>query len=115
MDASFLDRSVAGVPLLFVVLGLVEFTKAFRNSAGGQLVTGNGLFLLSLLYGLLIGGGYMIGSTRPPAPGDAWIAFVYWFGVGVYGLAVGLVACGLYDTIKNLFTKIVERVGLKGD
>lgn len=105
MDAldfvTFLRTAVAGIPLLFPVMGLVEFIKLFKDKDGFQLVSGNSLLLSSLLIGLVFGTGYMITVTRPPATPDWYIAYVYWFGVAIYGLAIGLVASGLYNVIKN--------------
>ena len=102
----FLDKAVAGVPLLFVVLGLVEFFKSFKGKDGNQFFQGNALLIISMLWGLALGGFYMLSQTRPPI-GDWWEAYGYWFALVFYGLALGLVASGLYDTIKGLFTRMI--------
>jgi hypothetical protein len=108
MDFSlFLDHAVAGVPLLFVVLGIVEWFKGFKNSAGNQLFQGNDLLILSMFWGLCVGGCYMLSQVRPPG-GDWWVGFVYWFALVFYGIALGLVASGLYDTIKGIVEKILS-------
>jgi hypothetical protein len=106
---SFLQAAVKGVPLLFVVFGLVEWAKRLTKKDGSQLITGNGLLVLSLFLGLFFGSGFMVMSERPPLSLDWYVLFVYWFGVGVYGLAIGLVASGLYDLIKGLITQLVAR------
>ena len=106
---SFLQAAVKGVPLLFVVFGLVEWSKHLTKKDGTQLIDGNGLLVLSLLLGLLFGSGFMIMTERPPQASDWYVLFVYWFGVGVYGIAIGLVASGLYDSIKGLITQLVGR------
>jgi ABC-type polysaccharide/polyol phosphate export permease len=106
---SFLQAAVKGVPLLFVVFGLVEWAKRLTKPDGSQLITGNGLLVLSLFLGLFFGSGFMVMSERPPLSLDWYVLFVYWFGVGVYGLAIGLVASGLYDLIKGLITQLVTR------
>jgi uncharacterized membrane protein len=106
---SFLQAAVKGVPLLFVVFGLVEWAKRLTKPDGSQLITGNGLLVLSLFLGLFFGSGFMVMSERPPITNDWYVAFVYWFGVGVYGLAIGLVASGLYEFVKDLISKLVTR------
>ena len=80
---------VAGIPLMLIVLGLVQFIKGFG-------VTGNQVKALSLSVGLVLGVGYQFSIA---APAD----FAGWFAVVVFGLGLGLVASGLYDanTPKN--------------
>ena len=97
---SFLKPAVAGVPLVFVIMGLVEWLKRLG-------VTGNNILYASMGIGVVIGSGYMVTQTRPPLV-DAWIIYVYWFAVIVYGLAMGIVASGLYDVIKNMLKPMVE-------
>ncbi len=99
--AAYADAAVAGVPLLFVVLGFVEWLKSFKDKTGGQLINGNWLLLASMFVGLILGGGFMITKTRPPA-GDAWIIYVYWFVTIVYGIGLGIVASGIYNAVKRL-------------
>ena len=106
---AMLQAAVKGVPLLFVVFGLVEWAKRLTKKDGTQAVTGNGLLVLSLLLGLLFGSSFMVMSERPPLATDWYVLFVYWFGVGFYGLAIGLVASGLYDFVKDLIEKLVTR------
>ena len=106
---SFLQAAVKGVPLLFVVFGLVEWAKRLTKKDGTQAINGNGLLVLSLALGLFFGSGFMIMSERPPESLDWYVLFVYWFGVGVYGIAIGLVSSGLYDLIKGLISKLVTR------
>jgi len=79
----FTDAVVAGVPLLAFVLGLVQFIKGFGLS-------GNAVKGLSMGVGLLLGVGYQF-STIPP------VGFPGWFAAVVFGLALGLVASGIYD------------------
>jgi hypothetical protein len=83
----FTQYLVAGVPLILVVLGLVEWVKGFG-------VSGNKVKAVSMAIGLLLGVGYQY-SIAPP------VGFAGWFGVVVFGLALGLVASGIYDTLKN--------------
>jgi len=81
----FNDIAVAGIPLLAFVLGLVQFIKGFNLK--GEIVKG-----LSMGVGLLLGVGYQF-STVPP------VNFAGWFGAVVFGLALGLVASGIYDVV----------------
>lgn len=106
---SFAKVAVQGVPLLFVVMGVVEYCKSFKNKDGTPKFTGNTILLISMGWGLIIGSGYMITQTRPPVAGDWWEYFVYWFGVIVYGIAIGLIASGLFDVIKNIVEKIFNQ------
>lgn len=92
---SFAKVMVAGVPLLFVVVGLVEWLKKLG-------IEGKTLTAASMGIGLLLGGGYMISQGFPSG-------FAAWFAVVVYGLAMGLVASGLYDTAKNILEKIISK------
>lgn len=83
----FSQYLVAGVPLILVVLGLVEWVKSLG-------VTGNAAKVVSLAIGLLLGVGYQFSVTPP-------VGFSGWFTVIVFGLALGLVASGIYDAVKN--------------
>lgn len=74
---------VAGIPLLAIVIGLVQFIKGFGLS-------GNVVRVASLVVGLLLGGGYQYSIA---APTD----FAGWFTLVVFGLGLGLVGSGLYD------------------
>lgn len=104
---SFAKVAVQGVPLLFVIMGVVEWFKRFKKADGSPRFEGNTILIISMVWGLIIGSGYMVTVTRPPA-GDWWTVYVYWFGVIVYGIAMGLIASGLYDVIKNIIDKIVS-------
>lgn len=83
----FTQYLVAGVPLVLVVLGLVEWVK----SLGLQ---GNAVKVVSLVIGLLLGIGYQLSLAMP-------VGFSGWFSVSVFGLGLGLVASGIYDALKN--------------
>lgn len=84
----FSNAIVAGIPLVLVVIGLVEWIKRFG-------VQGAALNVASLLIGLVAGIAYQISTAMP---GD----FSGWFGAAIYGLALGLVASGLYDAGKSI-------------
>ena len=83
----FSQYLVAGVPLIFVVLGLVQWVKSLG-------LTGNAVKVVSLVIGLLLGIGYQLSVAMP-------VGFAGWFGVIVFGLALGLVASGIYDVVKD--------------
>lgn len=83
---------VEGVPLIFVVMGLVQWISEFG-------VKGNYLRGVSMLVGLLFGGGYMLAANGQPAD------FAGYFGFAVYGVGLGLVASGVYDTGKKILSK----------
>jgi len=82
---------IAGVPLLAVVFGLVEFTKKLG-------LTGEKLTVVSMVTGLLLGVGYQISVSGLP------VEFGAWFGVVVFGLAIGLAASGIYNFIDQRTT-----------
>ena len=85
----FSEAIVAGVPLLFVVIGLVQWVSSFG-------VKGHYLRGASMAVGLLLGAGYQIASFGVPA------VFAGWFGIAVYGLGLGLVSSGVYDAGKKM-------------
>jgi len=82
----FVNAQVAGIPLLAFVLGLVQWLKGFGFS--GQRVR-----LLSMIVGLALGIGYQYSVSAP-------VDFAGWFATLVFGVALGLVASGLYDAGK---------------
>jgi lipopolysaccharide export LptBFGC system permease protein LptF len=89
----FTSLLVAGVPLVAVIFGLVEFAKKFGLS-------GNWLTLFSLLLGLVLGFCYKISEAGMPAN------FPAWFSTTIFSLALGLVASGLYDFADKRTSKI---------
>ncbi|MFN2196239.1 MAG: hypothetical protein ACK2UW_08970 [Anaerolineales bacterium] len=99
---AYFSAAAAGIPIVFPVIGLVWwYGKALKLKGSKQ-------YASSLATGTVIGGLYMVTTTRPPA-GDWWQVLGYWFGVGMYGLGLGLLASGLYDTGKDLFTRVVSQ------
>lgn len=81
------DYIVNGIPLVALILGLVELTKSF--GASGKLLTA-----ISFVIGALLGVLYQY-SVKVPA------SFADWFGAIVFGLALGLTACKLYDAVRS--------------
>lgn len=78
---------VNGVPLVLVVLGLVEWLKRVG-------VTGRASLAASLVIGLVLGVGYQVSTAMPAGFGE-------WFAAVVFGLALGLVASGIYDATRK--------------
>lgn len=78
---------VGGIPLVLVVLGLVEFIKRFG-------VEGKALLGVSMGVGLVLGVLYKISLALPVTYGE-------WFIAAIYGIALGLVASGIYDAAKS--------------
>lgn len=84
---NFATVSVLGIPLIFVVQGLVEYVK--KLGLEGKVLLG-----VSLALGLVLGAGYQLAALGFPTE------FAGWFGVGLYGLGLGVVASGVYDSKK---------------
>lgn len=85
------DAIVSGLPLLLVVLGLVEWVKRLGLS-------GRPVILVSMGIGLVIGIAYQVSIALPTD-------FAGWFGAAVYGIGLGIVASGIYDTGKSILNK----------
>ena len=79
----FTTLLIDGIPLVLVVFGLVEFIKKMG-------LTGKVLTVCSLLLGMLLGIAYRLTLIIP-------MTFADWFSAIVFGLALGLVASGLYN------------------
>lgn len=109
--AEFVKTMLFGSPLMFVILGIVQWAKALKKKDGTQAIQGNGLLILSLLSGLIMGTGWMVAVSRPPAGSDWYLHFVYWFGTLVYSLSLGFIASGLYKVIKDNYDGLLGRIG----
>lgn len=81
------DYVVNGVPLVAVILGLVELAKSF--GASGRTLTG-----ISFAIGAVLGVFYQFSIAVPVTAAD-------WFGAVIFGLALGLTACKLYDAVRS--------------
>ena len=101
----YVKAAVQGVPLLFVVLGLVWFWGKLGVSGWAKLVS-------SMATGLVVGVGYMMAVTPIPA-GDWWVHYGYWFSNCIYGTGLGLIASGFYEVTKELIAKAlaVQKIG----
>ena len=85
---------VNGIPLIFVVLGLVTFL-------GKMGLKGRWKLLGSLLVGSTLGCAYQYATAGMP------LDFAAYFSMVIYGLALGLVASGIYDTGKEIAARAV--------
>ena len=83
----FGDAIVDGIPLVFVIGGLVQFAKKFNLS-------GEACTALSLGLGVVFGIAYQVQAGLPTN-------FAGWFGAVLYGLALGITTSGLYDVVKK--------------
>lgn len=88
------DQIVNGVPLIFVVMGLVELVKVFG-------VQGKALTASSFGIGLILGLLYQISLGMPAN-------YTGWFGAALFGLALGLVASKVYDAIGSAMVRKVN-------
>lgn len=115
MDISFfLDEAIQGIPLLVPVVVLVQLLKSFKTKDGAQAIKGNALLLASFGIGLILGTLYMVYGTKPPDGAEWYGGFQYWFGTVIYGITLGGLASGVFETLKALFDKAVEKFFKKG-
>lgn len=87
MNLNLTDAIVAGLPLIAIVTGLVQFIKQKLG------MTGKAVEVMAISLGTLIGFGYRVYSAAPPI---AW-NFPFIFEALIFGFAVGLAATGIYD------------------
>lgn len=102
----FAGAAVSGIPLLFVVFGIVQYAKTFKRDDGSQLLTGNGLLIVSMVVGLVVGALFMLSQNPPPTSTDPYAWFLYLFGLIVYGLALGLLAALFWDGLRGAVEKL---------
>ncbi len=84
---------VGTIPLIAVVFGLVEFAKELG-------LKGKWLTVFSMALGLAFGFAFQLAQSGVPA------AFSGWFEIGIFGLAIGLVASGFYDFANARFPRV---------
>lgn len=88
MEVFFQNIAVAGIPLLAVVLGVVQWLK-MTFKLEGWIVR-----VVSMGVGVALGFCYQL-SLGIPAD------FAGWFSTVIFGLALGLVASGIYDAAQK--------------
>ena len=97
----FITAGVNGVPLLFVVIGIVTVMRK-AGMAGRELLFG------SLLWGTMIGTMYQLAAFDVPSTLGGWFAVVF------YGLAIGILAALFYDTLKGALDRalgnLIEKI-----
>ncbi len=84
---------VAGVPLMALVFGLVEFIKSVFELEGKKVT------VLSGVLGLALAVPYQLYTVIPTT-------FSGWMEVGVIGIAVGLAASGFYKFVATRTEKL---------
>lgn len=99
--SAFTDASIAGVSIVFVVVGLTQWIKGFIAEESRYRTTA--VRGASMLIGLVFGWGYMVSANGTPA------TFAQYFGNTVYGIGLGLVASGLYDSGKSLVESVFAK------
>lgn len=109
--SEFIKIALDGWPIIFLIIGLVEWSKQLKNKEGSQLITGNNLLILSMSLGVFFGVLYMIALGRPPVGGDWYVIYVYWFGVLIYSFVLGIIASGLFDVVRNKLAEIFQKFG----
>lgn len=77
---------IAGVPLMLVVIGLVQWVKTKLGWSGPWVE------VFAICLGLVMGVSYWAYQAEPAA----MIGWRFWFEAAIYGLAVGLVSTGIY-------------------
>lgn len=103
----FFSAAVSGVPLTFVVFGLVWwYSQAFKLQGRTQTIS-------SLLTGVVLGAGYMVMIAAPPTGTGWWPVYAYWFSVVIYGLGLGVLASGVYEASKDLLLKVITSALIK--
>ena len=83
---------VAGIPLILVVIGLVQFVK---TKLGWE---GKGVEIFAICLGFAFGFAYFVYAAADPI---LW-NFKFIFPAVIYGLAVGLVATGIYKAFHKI-------------
>ncbi len=92
MDA-LAEAYVKGIPLVFVVIGLVTLLGKLGVAGKAQLASAMGI-------GTALGVLYQISLGMP-------MDFAGWFGAVIYGLALGLTGAGIYETGLKVARKAV--------
>lgn len=89
LPAFFGAFQVAGIPLLFIVVGVVQLLK---DSKYNPLATR----WLSVVIGFVIGFGYWLSVNPFPS------TIASWFTVIIFGIALGILASRIYDAGVNM-------------
>lgn len=106
--SQFMTASIQGTPIFLVIFVVIEALKKLRAKDGQQLLSGNAILLMSMIFGLVVGVGYSMWQTAPPTEGYA--AFQYWFAASMFGLLMGGAAAVFYDGIKAMVVSTLEKL-----
>jgi len=87
MNLNLTGAIVAGLPLIAIVTGLVQFLKQKLGMSGKPVE------VLAITTGTLIGFGFHVYAAATPIE---W-TFGFVFEALIFGLALGLAATGIYD------------------
>jgi len=93
---AFADASVAGIPLVVFVLALTTWCADVVGAQGKQKM------VIAMIIGLFFGGGYQLCQAWPTS-------FAGWFMVTVYGITLGLLGSGIWDTAGLLAEKAIRK------
>jgi hypothetical protein len=85
--------ALAGIPVLALILGLVEFAKKFG-------ISGNVSVGLAMVLGVMFGA-LVYANEQGLMPPEIMV----WVNVVVFGLAFGLAAAGMYDLGKRFLIR----------
>lgn len=92
--SQYMTAAVGGVPIMFIVMGLVYFSKSMGLS-------GKGLQGAAMAIGLVLGSLYQISALGVPG------TFADGFAIGLYGLGLGILSFMSYDMAGDLIAKAV--------
>jgi hypothetical protein len=96
-NPDMITASMLGVPIIFVVIGVVTLMRKLG-------VTGKGLLIASMVWGTGIGVCYQIAVNNIPNN------FGGWFGYAIYGMGIGLLASLFYDSLKDMLNRGLEKM-----
>jgi len=97
VGSELLTVQMLGMPLMFVVIGMVTWMRKMG-------VRGRWLLVSSLVWGVVIGVGYQLAQL------GVHLSYGIWFAVVVYGLGLGLLASLFYDMLKGVIERSLGRL-----
>lgn len=93
LQSFFAALTVAGIPLLAVLIGSVQVLKGIMGTHG------KATRVVSVVLGVVLGFGYWIFANGSP------VGFPGWFTASIFGISLGIVAFGLYDAGDEVATR----------
>jgi hypothetical protein len=111
---SFLTTGLMTAPILVgIVLGIVQLLKKVETPDGGQAIKGNALLFSSCAVGGILGIGYRVLVQKPPEALDWHVLYSYWFVAFLFGIAVGLVAAGVFKVNKDTTQQAIDKAAIE--